>query len=220
MAKQTRLTGWGIIVLVLGICLQDAGPGLSQATLGQPTAQPIVGGEKKNPTVASYLLHLVAQPPGRPGAAVSTDEEEPTLLDLEVPGYLRLFQLDSEESFRERVRMEARQKYLTKKIEFPDLPKPLKGPAHAPRRWPQLIEEVEPAYVCHRRLYFEQINAERYGWDLGVFHPFVSAGLFYWDLGNLPLYWVMPPWTRFECSAGHCLPGDPLPLVLYPPWRK
>ena len=26
----------------------------------------------------------------------------------------------------------------------------------------------------------------------------------------------MEPCQRFECSAGYCLPGDPVPYLLYP----
>ena len=42
--------------------------------------------------------------------------------------------------------------------------------------------QVEPNYVCYNRLYFEQINAERYGWDLGFVAPFISAGEFFKDV--------------------------------------
>jgi hypothetical protein len=76
----------------------------------------------------------------------------------------------------------------------------------------------EPNYVAHRRLHFEELNSERYGWDLGFIQPFVSAGYFYKDT----LFWpqslttgvIKGPW---DTSAGKCLPGSPVPYYLYPP---
>jgi hypothetical protein len=77
---------------------------------------------------------------------------------------------------------------------------------------------VEPTFVVHRRLHFEEKNAERYGWDLGIIQPFVSTMYFYRDT----LLWpqslvsgcVVGPW---DTSAGKCKPGSPVPYNLYPP---
>src|SRR5262249_6993970 len=38
------------------------------------------------------------------------------------------------------------------------------------RRWEPLAATEEPAYVCYGRLYFEQLNSERYGWSFGILH--------------------------------------------------
>ena len=56
------------------------------------------------------------------------------------------------------------------------------GPAFTGRCWPTRTLEVEPNFVCHRRLSFEQPNAERYGWDLGPVQPALSAGTFYFGV--------------------------------------
>src|SRR5262249_19306242 len=40
------------------------------------------------------------------------------------------------------------------------------------------VKYVEPNFVCHRRLYFEEKNAERQGWELGPLQPFVSTAYF------------------------------------------
>ena len=85
------------------------------------------------------------------------------------------------------------------------------------RRWDPLTELIEPPYVCYHRLYFEQINAERYGWDLGLVHPLVSASVFFWDVAWLPYHAFTEPLRRYECNAGYCLPGDAVPLLFYPP---
>jgi hypothetical protein len=76
---------------------------------------------------------------------------------------------------------------------------------------------LEPGYVVHRRLYFEEINSERYGWDLGMVQPALSAGYFFKDV----LFWphkLASNWqTRYDTSAGKCPPGSPVAYYLYPP---
>lgn len=77
---------------------------------------------------------------------------------------------------------------------------------------------IEPLYLVHRRLLFEEINAERYGWDLGVIQPLVSAAFFYADFFLLPETLVSGFAQGFwDTSAGKCLPGSPTPYILYPP---
>ena len=76
---------------------------------------------------------------------------------------------------------------------------------------------VEPTYVTHRRLYFEDRNTERYGWDLGPLQTVVSAGAFYKDVFLFPAYFASHPRERYDTSAGKCRPGDPVPYYWYPP---
>jgi hypothetical protein len=78
------------------------------------------------------------------------------------------------------------------------------------------VEQVEPMYVCYGRLYFEDKNTERYGWDLGMLQPLVSTGKFYADLLSFPYHYGTRPCQRFEADAGYCLPGDPVPYLIYP----
>src|SRR5262245_31879607 len=89
--------------------------------------------------------------------------------------------------------------------------------AFAGRSFPPMEMVIEPNYVCDRRLYFEQKNFERYGWELGYLQPILSAGLFYKDLLLFPYKFGTDPWRRYECSAGYCLPGSAVPLLWYPP---
>jgi hypothetical protein len=85
--------------------------------------------------------------------------------------------------------------------------------AYEPRR---LV--IEPGYVVHRRLHFEQKNAERIGWDFGALHPFVSALRFYKDVLVWPASLASGcAYGFWDTSAGKCLPGSPSPLYLYPP---
>ena len=76
---------------------------------------------------------------------------------------------------------------------------------------------AEPYYVCYRKLHFDQPNFERFGWDLGIITPFISAGAFFADVATFPYLLASSPCRRFECSTGQFLPGDPVPLLLYPP---
>ena len=76
---------------------------------------------------------------------------------------------------------------------------------------------IEPSYVTHHRLYFEDKNTERYGWDLGIAQTFVSAATFYKDVFFLPAQIASHPHERYDTSAGKCRPGDPVPYYLYPP---
>lgn len=132
----------------------------------------------------------------------------------DLPSLQTFTRLESEEKLRQRMIQEARQK--GERLVFPE-EQPTPRPMILARRWPPLREVVEPGFVLHERLLFEQPNFDRYGWDLGVVQPLVSASLFWWDTFMLPYNWGCHPFQRYECSAGHCLPGDPVPLLLPPP---
>ena len=83
---------------------------------------------------------------------------------------------------------------------------------------PPMKEVVEPHYLAYGRLYFEQKNFERYGWDLGFITPFVSARVYCWDVLVMPYHMGTEPLRCWETSASQCLPGDEsTPLLLYPP---
>lgn len=75
---------------------------------------------------------------------------------------------------------------------------------------------LEPGYMVHRRLFFEEKNAERYGWDLGFAQPFVSVGYFYKDLLLWPSKLGSNLHERYSTNAGKFLPGSPVPYYLYP----
>jgi hypothetical protein len=145
----------------------------------------------------------------------ASDEGMPAFqIQLEPPGPRRLYRLESEAGFRERIRQETpRRPY--EPVMFPKEPQIAEGVYE--RHWRGRRERVEPHYVCYEPLYYEQINFERYGWNLGVIAPFVSAGAFYYDLLLAPYHALTNPSPCYDCGAGYCLPGDPVPLLLYPP---
>ena len=84
------------------------------------------------------------------------------------------------------------------------------------RKFAPFTRLVEPAYITHHRLYFEELNAERYGWEFGPLQPFVSVGYYFRDLVMLPYNFGVRPCQRFDTNYGKCLPGDPVPYLLYP----
>jgi hypothetical protein len=181
--------------------------------------------KQANPAPAATSRDAAIQPaafqtPPRMLAPPVGEEVPDFQIQLEPPGPLRLFRLESEKAMMERMRQEVREHTppgtTPDRLIFPDEPVITRQP-YTGRSFPPANMLVEPQYVCYQRLLFEQKNAERYGWDLGPIHPFVSLSAFYWDLVTLPYHLWTAPCRQYECSAGYCLPGDPVPLLLYPP---
>ena len=136
------------------------------------------------------------------------------------PDPQRVFRLEGEGMLMQRMAQEAPLGTTPLGLRYDFVPPsypPVPPPSYVERTWPPLAEIVEPAYLCYGRLYFEQINAERYGWDLGPLHPLISAGTFYFDLATLPYHAATDPLRCYECNTGYALPGDPMPLLWYPP---
>lgn len=154
------------------------------------------------------------QQPALPPGPGPVPEEEAYTIQLNPPGPQRVFRLDSEESFKERMKQDARQR--GQRIEFP--PEPIVSTeSYSGRHYPPMQEVVEPGYVCYGRLFFEERNSERYDWDFGIIQPLVSVGYFYKDVLLFPYHYFTDPCRRYDCDAGYCLPGDPTPYLLYPP---
>jgi hypothetical protein len=131
----------------------------------------------------------------------------------EVPGLEVLTRVESEAALFERWRQEALRS--KERIIFPAEPPITKAPFEI-RHWPAGQMGVEPYYVVHGRLLFEQKDFERGIWDLGVLTPAVCLGKFWWDAALLPYHLGTRPCEQYDTSAGKCLPGDPTPLYLYP----
>ena len=168
------------------------------------------------PLAPSPIKLTAMQAPKPPDGKAANDESQEYFVQLEPPGPQRLFRLESEQSLHERMRQEALQRPSPDRIEFPSY-KLLSDTPFVARDWPLQTETAEACYVCYGRLFFEELNAERYGWDLGVIAPVVSALHFYKDLALLPYHIGTQPFCCFDCSAGYCLPGDPVPYLCYPP---
>ncbi len=155
---------------------------------------------------------------------VDDGNELPIRPDL--PGIERMFMRDSEAEFFNRLRQEAKRTPGSAPVIFPTQT-PISKESYTQLPFPRIdpqtkkpFEErvciAEPSYVCHRRLLFEQPNFERAGYNFGILQPWMSLGVFYYDLTFLPYHFWSDLHDRGECSVGKCLPGDPYaPMLLY-----
>jgi hypothetical protein len=211
--------GWAAGALAC-LALSLAG-GAAQA---QPSARPY----ELPPVPLTTTAAAPAPVPEKPGAGIPAAPAGPvqpaeetgayTQLErqLEMPGPDRLFgHLNSEAALFVRIRQEERQRGETAH-ELPEEPV-LSRAQYRGRQWPPQREVVEPSYLCYGRLLFEQRNMERYGWDLGAVTPVVSAGKFFADFVMSPYHASTDICRCYDCNTGYCLPGDPVPLLLYPP---
>jgi hypothetical protein len=116
-----------------------------------------------------------------------------------------LYRVENETALLERIRQEKRGEG-----EFPT-EKPITG-SILPRNFTASVATEFPSYVVYQPLYFQQVNVERYGWELGVFQPLVSQAQFYGDVLLFPYkVAVDPPW-KCDSNRGYALPGDAEPL--------
>jgi len=183
-----------------------------------PPPPPMVPSDEWTPAAGASVIKTTSlQQPPRPDQNIKAPSEEGEVqIQLEPPGSDRIFgRRDSESSLKIRMQQEVRQQ-KRQPIPFPSEPI-LSTQRYAGRVFPPMTETVEPNYVCYGRLLFEDKNSERYGWDLGFIQPFVSGGIFFWDTAWLPYHLATDPCRKYECNSGYCLPGDPVPYLIYPP---
>lgn len=151
-----------------------------------------------------------------PEAGLELEQVAPYTIQLEPPGLeLLAHSVQSDATLQERIRQENRERPTPERVTFPADPI-LSRDTYNGRKWEPMKLEVAPYYVCYGRLRFEEKNSERYGWDLGVIQPLISYGYFLWDFVWLPYHLAMEPCRCFEYNTGWCLPGDPVPLMIYP----
>lgn len=85
-------------------------------------------------------------------------------------------------------------------------------PLPAVRAWPIDTFYWAAAATCHKPLYFEEVNAERYGYTrCRVGQPFISAAHFFGTLPALP--YLMGADCPCDCdyTLGHYRPGSCVP---------
>ena len=106
-----------------------------------------------------------------------------------------------------------------------DYPYPCTGrhPTFVPRAWASTTYLWKASGLCHKPLYFEEVQLERYGHDWGpVLQPFVSGAHFFGTFPILP--YKMGLETPQECvySLGYYRPGSCAPYMIEPlgfTWR-
>ncbi len=151
----------------------------------------------------------------RPAPAQTNDQMD-YLIQLLPPPRDRLFRLYNEDALREQIRQEGRSVIPRQPTVFPE-EQPVTAEPYSPREFAPEVALAEPAYVNYKRLYFQDVNTERYGWELGFVQPIFSAGRFFADLAVVPYRFASRPFDCVESSAGYCLPDSPVPYLLYPP---
>lgn len=85
------------------------------------------------------------------------------------------------------------------------------------RHWPLITYTWKASALCHKPLYFEEVQLERYGHSPGpIVEPLLSAAHFFVTVPLLPYYMGVDP--PFECqySLGYYRPGDCAPYMLDP----
>jgi len=142
------------------------------------------------------------------------DDDLDFTIQTDLPGPDRLFERRSEKQLFDRIRMETVRRTGPNRVIFPEEIPVSKDP-YVPRQFAQRSATVTPGFVNHYRLYFEQPNFERQGWELGYLQPLVSTGVFYYDTFLFPYHYFTEPHDQGDSNAGKCLPGDPTPLLCY-----
>ena len=80
------------------------------------------------------------------------------------------------------------------------------------RMWGLLEYQWEAPAVCYNPLYFEEVNAERYGNTFGCWQPWVSGAHFYATVGLMPLKLLIEPPHDCVYTLGHYRPGRCVPF--------
>jgi hypothetical protein len=89
--------------------------------------------------------------------------------------------------------------------------------AYTPRNWVSMTMTWKASNLCHKPLYFEEVNLERYGHTAGpVLQPVVSSAHFFLNIAVLP--YKMGVHTPCECqyALGYYRPGNCAPWIVPP----
>lgn len=71
--------------------------------------------------------------------------------------------------------------------------------------------------LCHKPLYFEEVQLERYGHEIGpILQPLVSTAHFFGNIAILPYKMGIHPPHECQYSLGYYRPGDCAPYMLPP----
>ncbi len=185
-----------------------------------PRVQPIIYQEKQPAAQGDKAVYPreVSRSTQSGSREKTNDDQIDFFIRPELPDPDRLFGRESERQFFERIRQDAKSRLGSAPVLFPQQV-PVSKDTYQARSFPRAQSTVEPSYVSHRKLLFEQPNFERGGWDFGAAQPVIGLGIFYYDMALLPYHYWTRPHEHGETSAGKCLPGDPSPLLYYcEPW--
>ena len=78
--------------------------------------------------------------------------------------------------------------------------------------WAQTSYQWSATKLCHRPLYFEQVNLERYGYTVSpLLQPAISGAHFFLTIPTLPYKMVVQPPRECVYTLGHYRSGSPAP---------
>jgi hypothetical protein len=80
------------------------------------------------------------------------------------------------------------------------------------RGWPGMACLWQAPAVCHRPLYFEQPNVERYGYSIGFAQPVLSGAHFFGSVIALPYFVGARRPNECIYTLGYDRPGTPTPF--------
>ena len=89
--------------------------------------------------------------------------------------------------------------------------------AYEPRMWVPLTMTWRASNLCHKPLYFEEVNLERYGHTAGPFlQPLVSSAHFFANIAVLPYKMGVHAPTECQYALGYYRPGNCAPWIIPP----
>lgn len=185
--------------------------------VGQPAVQPLVPDR------------VPAQPPAGRRDPFDRNEEEPRLPDPAPPGPTTLSneQKEAEENCNdelEKLRSNTLNK-LSLDISVtgtPGLDYPIDctvddGTPFQPRCWTEVTYMWKASALCHKPLYFECEQMERYGHSWGpVADPLIAGAHFFTRLPVLPYCMGITPPNECVYALGHYRPGSCAPYMIDP----
>ncbi len=94
---------------------------------------------------------------------------------------------------------------------------PLGGLRNAERNWLNSTVFYHASALCHKPLYFEEVQLERYGHTAGPFRqPIISGAHFITNLALLPYHMGINPPTECQYPLGYYRPGSCAPWMIQP----
>lgn len=91
-------------------------------------------------------------------------------------------------------------------------PIPQFGDARLWRGWAMIDYQWSATMMCHRPLYFEEVNLERYGYTVSpIIQPAISSAHFFLTIPILPYKVLAQPPRECVYTLGYYRPGSPAP---------
>jgi hypothetical protein len=191
---------------------------------GNPLGEiPVVVLDSGEPPATAVAIREVAEPiaaPDQPAKVVEAFEEVPTPLvedvlraeDDERPiGSLTTDILPPLPGESEKVNLPSNKArgILAAKEKMPDY-------TLTRDEWFTSLYEWEASWLCHRPLYFEEVNLERYGYSrCPILQPVVSGARFFATVPILPYKMVAEPPGDGSYALGHYRPGSIAPYQFH-----